>query len=75
MKVSVAEAEIREGRVVVLMRDTDAHHLQAFFVVVRGDHETVWSPIERGEAGDPGSIDDALAIFSEILREDVLSTL
>ena len=79
MKVSVAEAEITEGRVVMLMQDTDAHYLQAFFVVIRKDHETVWSAISRQEiAGgglDLGSIDDALPAFSEIVRESVLESL
>lgn len=75
MKVSIAEAEIPDGKVVQVMQDTDAHHLQAFFVVIRGDHETVWSAIARGDVSDPGSIDDALSVFSRNVREYVLASI
>ena len=49
LKVSIAEAEISGGRVVVAMQDTKAHPSQAFFVVVRGDHESVWQAMARGD--------------------------
>lgn len=74
MKVTLAEAEISDGRVVHVMQDTDAHVLQAFFVVVRRDEETVWSAIARGDASEPGHIDDALGAFSENVREHALAS-